>query len=163
VELGPLFRVVWRHGWGEVAQALVESVVWLLSWVFMAWFDWRYFVCFYFPFHYLGWMLSYAEGYFEHYGAKPGNPYANSVSSYHKLYNLLWLNNGYHQEHHWDPKWHWTRMPDLHEKIKGQLQRNQTRILKGPHFTAFLEDWINSRYRKLKQLNAEDKDHRSAA
>ena len=28
------------------------------------------------------------------------NSYANSVSSYNWLYNFLWFNNGYHQEHH---------------------------------------------------------------
>ncbi len=107
----------------------------------MCWVDWRYFVYFYFPSYYIGWMLSYAEGYLEHYGAQPGNPFANSVSSYHRLYNLIWFNNGYHQEHHWDPKWHWSRMPQLHEQIKDQMARNHTRILKGPHMTALLEDW----------------------
>jgi fatty acid desaturase len=141
VEVGPLLRVVWRHGWKEVAQAAVETVVFAAFWGLMCWYDWRYFVCFYLPSYYLGWMLSYAEGYLEHYGAEPGNPFANSVSSYHRLYNLLWFNNGYHQEHHWDPKWHWTRMPELHERIKGELERNHTRTLRGPHMTAFLEDW----------------------
>ena len=63
------------------------------------------------------------------------------MSSYHRLYNLLWFNNGYHQEHHWDPKWHWTQMPQLHERIKGEMERNHTRTLRGPHMTAFLEDW----------------------
>ena len=141
VELGPLFRVVWRHGWKEVAQAAVETVVLAAFWFAMCWYDWRFFVCFYLPSYYVGWMLSYAEGYLEHYGCKPGNPFANSVSSYHYLYNLLWFNNGYHQEHHWDPKWHWTRMPQLHARIKDELTRNRTRTLKGPHMTAFLEKY----------------------
>jgi fatty acid desaturase len=89
--------------------------------------------------------MSYAEGYLEHYGAEPSNPYANSVSSYDPVYNFLWFNNGYHQEHHWDPKKHWTRMPELHEQIKYQLERNRTRVLTGPHFTALLEDWLLKR------------------
>jgi fatty acid desaturase len=90
-------------------------------------------------------VLSYAEGYLEHYGAQPGNPYANSVSSYNTLYNLLWFNNGYHQEHHWDPKMHWTRMPRLHEQLAPQLQANQTRTLQGPHMTGLIEDWWTGR------------------
>jgi len=86
-------------------------------------------------------VLSYAEGYLEHYGAKPGNYYANSVSSYNWLYNFLWFNNGYHQEHHWDPKWHWTKMHTLRQQIKPEMDANKTRILRGPHITALLEDW----------------------
>jgi len=116
VEMGPLLRTVWRHGWDEVLQAAVETLVLGVFWATMAWLDWRCFAFFYLPSYYLGWAMSYAEGYFEHYGAQPGNPYANSVSSYNRLYNLLWFNNGYHQEHHWDPKQHWTRMSQLHER-----------------------------------------------
>jgi fatty acid desaturase len=110
--------------------------------------NWRYFVFFYLPAYYLGWVLSYAQGYLEHYRCEPGNPLANSVSSYHRLYNWLWFNNGYHQEHHWDPKVHWTRMPQLHEQIKAQMVANGTRMLQGPHLTAFFEDWLNERKQK---------------
>jgi fatty acid desaturase len=144
VEMGPLLRTVWRHGWDEILQAAVECVVYAIFWVGLAWYDWRYFVFFYLPSYYLGWVMSYAEGYFEHFGAQPGNPYANSVSSYNRLYNFLWFNNGYHQEHHWDPKRHWTKVRLLHEEIKGELASNSTRTLQRPHFLAFLEDyWWN--------------------
>ena len=56
-------------------------------------------------------------------GAEPGNYFANSVSSYNWLYNFLWFNNGYHQEHHWDPKAHWTQMPAVREAILPQMMR----------------------------------------
>jgi fatty acid desaturase len=141
VEMAPLLRTVWRHGWDEVLQAAAETVVLGAFWAALAWFDWRYFAFFYLPSYYLGWVMSYAEGYFEHYGAQPGNPFANSISSYNRLYNLLWFNNGYHQEHHWDPKHHWTRMPELHERIKDRLASNHTRTLRVPHFFAFLEKY----------------------
>jgi fatty acid desaturase len=107
--------------------------------------NWRYFVFFYLPSYYLGWVLTYAESYLEHYGCQPENPFANSVSSYNRLYNLLWFNNGYHQEHHWSPKYHWTRMHELHEQLRPQLQRNQTRMLRGPHITALIEDALAHR------------------
>ncbi len=152
VEVGPLLRVVWRHGWKEMAWAGVETVVLGLFWAGMAWYDWRFFAWIYLPSYYLGWVASYAEGYLEHYGAQPGNPFANSVSSYNRLYNWLWFNNGYHQEHHWDPKWHWTRMHELHEEIRGQLMLNQTRMLNGPHMTAFIEDWMRGRSRQVAEL-----------
>ena len=38
--------------------------------------NWRYFVFFYLPSYYLGWVLSYAEGYLEHYGCQPGNDFS---------------------------------------------------------------------------------------
>ncbi len=141
VEIGPLLRTVWRHGWDEVAQAAVECVVYVAFWFALAWFDWRYFLYFYLPSYYLGWVMSYAEGYFEHYGTQPGNPYANSVSSYDPVYNFFWFNNGYHQEHHWDPKRHWTKMRELHREIRDQLEQNRTRMLRVPHFFAFLEGY----------------------
>jgi len=145
VEVGPVLRVVARHGRAEVVQTAVEALVLAAFWAVLALVNWRYFLYFYLPSYYLGWVISYAEGYLEHYGAQPGNPYANSVSSYNRLYNLLWFNNGYHQEHHWDPKMHWTRMKDLHGKIRDQLTRNHTRTLTGPHLTALLEDFFRQR------------------
>jgi fatty acid desaturase len=145
VEVGPVLRVVIRHGRGQVIQTVVETLVLGAFWVLMAVINWKYFVFFYLPSYYLGWVLSYAEGYLEHFGAQPGNPYANSVSSYHRLYNLLWFNNGYHQEHHWDPKVHWTKMKDLHQRIRPQLLANHTRILQGPHITGLIEDYLGRR------------------
>ncbi len=140
VETGAVVRTAARHR--HLVQLAVESVVLVAFWAVMALVSWRYFVFFYLPSYYLGWVLSYAEGYLEHYGAQPGNPYANSVSSYNPLYNFFWFNNGYHQEHHWDPKKHWTRMRDLHREIRSQLEANRTRMLRGPHLTAFVEYWL---------------------
>jgi fatty acid desaturase len=147
VEVGPVLRVVARHGRAEVMQTIVESFALALFWITMVLVNWQYFVFFYLPSYYLGWVLSYAEGYLEHFGAQPGNPYANSVSSYNSLYNFLWFNNGYHQEHHWDPKTHWTRMKLLHKQILPLMAANRTRTLHGPHITALLEDFLARRRR----------------
>jgi fatty acid desaturase len=145
VEITPVIRVCIRHGRAHILQAIVETVVLGAFWIVMLAVNWRYFVFFYLPSFYCGWLLSYAEGYLEHYGAQPGNPFANSVSSYHRLYNLLWFNNGYHQEHHWDPKMHWTRMKQLSERIRPYLEANRTRILHGPHMTGLIEDYFKGR------------------
>jgi fatty acid desaturase len=145
VALGPLLRVVARHGYKEVLQASVETVVLGAFWLTMIMVNWKYFLFFYLPSYYLGWVLSYAEGYLEHFGCQPGNYFANSVSSYNWLYNFLWFNNGYHQEHHWDPKVHWTKMRQLSKQIEPQMQANHTRILRGPHITALIEDWLLGR------------------
>src|SRR6516225_4296460 len=140
VEVMPVLRVTARQR--QLPQLAFESLALGGFWALMAWVNWRYLVFFYLPSYYLGWTLSYAEGYLEHYGCQPGNQYANSVSSYNRLYNLLWFNNGYHQEHHFDPKTHWTLMRKLNEQIKDQLAANHTRILRGPHITALIEDWL---------------------
>ena len=157
VEVGPVIRTIIRHGRKEVLQAVVETLVLVVFWTAMAWVNWRYFVFFYLPSYYLGWVLSYAEGYLEHYGCQPGNYFANSVSSYNWLYNFLWFNNGYHQEHHWDPKVHWTRMRALHEQIRPQLVANHTRILCGPHITGLIEDWWLGRQRRRSPSAADGK------
>lgn len=162
-EVGPVIRHVLRSGKGRIMQTAVESIVLGIFWLAMVWVNWRYFVYFYLPSYYLGWVLSYAEGYLEHYGAQPGNPYANSVSSYNRLYNFFWFNNGYHQEHHWDPKMHWTRMKELHAELRPQLDANHTRTLVGPHLTALLEDWFRRRGEKQAMSNASTKPVRRVA
>lgn len=148
VEVMPVLRVALRHGWANALQVAVESLALAAFWAWLLWGDWRYFVFFYLPSFFFGWVLSYAEGYLEHYGGQPGNPYANSVSSYHRLYNLLWFNNGYHQEHHWDPKRHWTGMKQLRQELRPRLEANGTRVLKGPHLTGLIEDWWARRKRE---------------
>jgi fatty acid desaturase len=157
VDLMPVIKVAIRHHQG--VQLLVEFVVLGAFWLLMFLVNWRFFVFFYLPSYYLGWVLSYAEGYLEHYGATPGNAYANSVSSYHWLYNVLWFNNGYHQEHHWDPKVHWTKMKELHEQLRPQMVANQTRTLQGPHLTAFVEDWWKQQHQGKDQEAASPEKH----
>jgi fatty acid desaturase len=161
VALKPVLQRVIRHGRSHIAQCLVETVALAAFWAAMVLVNWRFFVYFYLPSYYFGWVLSYAEGYLEHYGCQPGNPFANSVSSYNGLYNFFWFNNGYHQEHHWDPKMHWTEMPGLHERLRIQLEANHTRILSGPHLTAFFEDWLKGRRAQLAQDHSPNE--RSAA
>jgi fatty acid desaturase len=142
VEVTPVLRVCIRHGRAHVLQTLVETIALAAFWATILAVNLRYFVFFYLPSFFLGWVLSYAEGYLEHYGAQPGNSFANSVSSYHWLYNFLWLNNGYHQEHHWDPKTHWTRMKELSARIRPWMEASRTRILRGPHITGLIEDYL---------------------
>jgi fatty acid desaturase len=163
VELGPVVQTVLRHGRRQAIQLGVETAALVALWLTMAVVNWRFLAFFYLPSYYLGWVLSYAEGYLEHYGCKPGNPFANSVSSYHRLYNLLWFNNGYHQEHHWDPKCHWTQMRALHAQIRPQLLANGTRILRGPHLTALIEDWFSRNANHGKVQEAVEDARRTAA
>jgi fatty acid desaturase len=144
-ELGPCFRMIARFGRKHVILVSVEALALGLFWLGTLYLNWRFFVFFYLPSYYLGWVLVYAHTYMLHYGAAPGNYYANSVSSYHRVYNWVFFYNGYHQEHHWDPKAHWTRMKEVRQEILPHMEANGTRVLRGPHITALFEEWLERR------------------
>ena len=100
--------------------------------------NWK-FTLFFLPCWYLGNSLSYLNGYFEHFGGNPDVPIAWGVSSYHRLYNWVWFNNGYHAEHHYRPRAHWTRMKELHQQIEQEQQQAGVRVIKPPHAFGFLD------------------------
>jgi len=119
--------------WGRMEMGLTGAVMvtgFLMSWKFMV---------FFMPFWYLGHCLSNLNGYFEHFGGNPDVPMAWGVSSYHKLYNLVWFNNGYHAEHHYRPRAHWTRMNALHETIEEDQKRVGVRVIRPPHVFGFMD------------------------
>ncbi|MFQ3245204.1 MAG: fatty acid desaturase [Arenicella sp.] len=84
---------------------------------------------------YLGQALSFTENYAEHGNTINTSNLDNSVSSYTDWYNLIWFNNGYHQEHHYRPQVHWTKVPMLKEKMLDGSQRKVVYC----HWTRFLE------------------------
>ena len=121
----------------ESRWARAELVAIGLSLAAAAAWDWRV-VPTLLPFWLLGHMMSAFIGYYEHQGADPKRPIAWGVSSYGPLYNLLWLNNGYHAEHHFRTKVHWTRMKELHREIAAQQIAAGTKVLVWPHPLGFL-------------------------
>jgi fatty acid desaturase len=106
------------------------------------------------PFYYLGHCCTYLNGFFLHYGGNPDKPIAWGVSSYHKWYNLLWFNNGYHAEHHFRPKLHWTRMKQFHEEILEAQRREGVRVIIPPHALGFLDPNLPPRKTSLRRSQA---------
>lgn len=92
-----------------------------------------------FLFNYLGNCLSSLNGYFEHFGGNPDKPIAWGVSSYAPFYNLLWFNNGYHAEHHFRPRMHWTQMKNFHRNIAQEQQAAGVHVIRNCHALGFLE------------------------
>jgi fatty acid desaturase len=137
VDFPELTRAALKHRRGR--QLAFEAVAVLVLFGVLAWADPVGFAAFYLPTWYLGWSLASFENYYEHWGANPADKYASSVSSYGRLYNLLSFNNGYHQEHHWRPQTHWTRMPEVHAEWGATFREHGARVIRGPHLTAFLE------------------------
>ena len=104
----------------------------------MAYFNWHA-VLFMVPFYYLGNCLSSLNGYYEHLNANPDVPIAWGVSSYNRLYNWIWLYNGYHAEHHYRPKMHWTKMVEFHKQIKDEQKKAGVYVIKHSHALGFLQ------------------------
>jgi fatty acid desaturase len=130
-----IYRLSPREAWWGVFEIVlflaVFVVAFVLSWKFMLYF---------LPFWYFGNCLSYLNGYYLHLGGNPDVPMAWGVSSYHKLYNWLWFNNGYHAEHHYRPRLHWTLMKPFHQQIKEQQKEAGVRVIKPPHALGFLDE-----------------------
>lgn len=67
---------------------------------------------------YAAWTLNWLLSYCEHHGAAdPTDERRDSVSCYNRVYNFLLFNTGYHQEHHYRPGMHWTKLPALREQL----------------------------------------------
>lgn len=133
-----VYRELKRKNPRDAFWGVTELTLFVSTFVILGVFNWRY-ICFLVPFWYFGHCLSYLNGYYRHYGGNPDEPLAWGVSSYHKLYNWLWFFNGYHAEHHFRPKVHWTRMQALRDQIVEQQRAAGVRVIKPPHALAFLD------------------------
>lgn len=88
---------------------------------------------------YLGQCLSNLNGYYEHLGGNPDKPIAWGVSTYGRIYNWVFLYNGYHAEHHYRPKVHWTKMVAFHRQIAAEQAREGVTVIRRAHFLGFLD------------------------
>ena len=119
--------------WGKF-----EIISFMGLYVIMFFVNWK-FMLFFVPFWYLGHCLSYLNGYYLHYGGDTEQPIAWGVSSYEPVYNFIWFNNGYHAEHHFRPKMHWTKMKEFHAQIAEDQKKAGVRVIKPPHALGFLD------------------------
>jgi len=143
-----IFNEIKRRNAFNARWGVIEIASWVSLCILGFILNWR-FMCFYLPFYYFGHCLSYLNGYFLHYGGNPDVPLAWGVSSYHKLYNWLWFYNGYHAEHHFKPRQHWTKMVDLHNQIREQQRKAGVRVIKPPHALGFLDPDLPDKSRPL--------------
>jgi fatty acid desaturase len=133
-----VYRLIKRKSHREAFWGIAELTLFVSNFIVLGLLNWRY-ICFLLPFWYFGHCLSYLNGYYRHYGGNPDEPLAWGVSSYGRLYNWIWFGNGYHAEHHFRPKVHWTRMKRLRDKIIEQQRAAQVRVIKPPHALGFLD------------------------
>jgi fatty acid desaturase len=126
--------------WGNIELGAFATVL-----LVMCLLNWRYVICFFLPFFYLGHCFSYLNGYFRHYGADPDKPIAWGVSSYGRIYNWIFFYNGYHAEHHFRPKVHWTKMENFHAQIADLQKQEGVHVIKHAHMLGFLDDTFPKR------------------
>lgn len=117
---------------GLTRQIQIELIAQKLFLIFLCWLNWKFFLFYYLPVWMVGSVAAWGFGYGEHYGAKPGNRKTDSVSSYNPIYNFLFFNNGYHQEHHYRPDLHWTKIKQIHNEMLPEAQRT---VIHGSHLS----------------------------
>jgi fatty acid desaturase len=120
-DVGLLYRNAQEHG--QAPQILTETAIYLILLLTVAVLSPSFVFLCYLPTWYLGQVGAYLENYFEHYGATPGNRKTDSVSCYNRFYNLIWFNNGYHQEHHYRPQVHWSEIASVTTELCSEPNR----------------------------------------
>jgi fatty acid desaturase len=60
-------------------------------------------------------------GYEQHAGLEADDHLAASRNIESRLYNVLTFNSGYHTAHHLEPAVHWSRLPELHRRIRAGI------------------------------------------
>lgn len=133
----PIYNEMRRKRPKDARWVQVEIYVTVAFYLLLAVYDWQA-VLVLLPFWYLGQALSSLNGYYEHFGGNPDLPIAWGVSAYSPLYNLLWMNNGYHAEHHYRPKMHWTQVKAYHRQIARQQQEAGVKDIPLAHGLGFL-------------------------
>ena len=111
-----------KRAW-ELRQVQLDRMTQFAALCLFVTISWKWFLFCYLPAFFLSLALVNVQNYYEHYGAAPENRYANSVSYYGALYNLLSFNDGYHQEHHLRPLTHWTQMPRVTREFRDKLDQ----------------------------------------
>ena len=121
---------------GDAALTWTETAAIALFMLVLGLVNWRGLVCFYIPVLYVGQAFALVHNYCEHHGAIAGNRLTDSVSCYGRLYNLFWFNEGYHQEHHFRPTVHWTKLPGVRSQM---LPESQRRVVPHAHWLNVLD------------------------
>ena len=65
--------------------------------------------------------------YDHHSGLDTDNAFEASYNNTNRLFNFLTGNLGYHTAHHYKQGLHWSKLPELHEKIKHQIPQKLMR------------------------------------
>jgi hypothetical protein len=85
-------------------QLVFEASLVVCVWAILALSSPHFFLAAYLPGYFIGLGLCALQGHYEHAH--------HTTSHYGSIYNFLFFNDGYHVEHHANPRIHWTRLPE---------------------------------------------------
>ena len=140
-----------KRGQRKLMWGNIELAAFAVALLALFLLNWRYVLFYFLPFVYLGHCFSYLNGYYRHFGGNPDKPAAWGVSSYGKIYNRLFFYNGYHAEHHFRPKVHWTRMENFRQQIADLQKAEGTRVISRAHMLGFLDPSLPERGKQTGQ------------
>lgn len=137
----------------ELRQVQLDRAAQFVALCLFAAVSWRWTLFCYLPAFYLALVLVNVQNYYEHYGAAPEDGYADSVSYYGRLYNLLAFNDGYHQEHHLRPQAHWSQMPAVRRTYELELSNTERVVSPFPAILGFLHRTRRLLHRRSVQVS----------
>ncbi|MFK0690106.1 fatty acid desaturase family protein [Mesorhizobium sp. IMUNJ 23033] len=152
--LGDIHKAIARTRPFDASWGRFELYTFIATIALVLVYDWRA-VLFFAPFYYFGNCLSSLNGYYEHLNGDPDKPIAWGVSSHNWLYNWLWFGNGYHAEHHYRPRTHWTKLAGFHEQIKKEQFEAGVHVISTCHALGFMA-------KENRELESQHAGHRSA-
>lgn len=124
--MGPLYKSARKQS----PLIVIELVSLILFVTILGLINWKLLLGYVVSSYILGQVFALWENYCEHHFADFNDRKRDSVSCYNSLYNFLWFNNGYHQEHHFSPQVHWTKIQAVKEKLPSDRV-----IVRGCHLT----------------------------
>lgn len=123
----------------ELRQLSLDRLMIVLGFFMFLVISWKWALSCYLPAYYLSLAFVNIQNYYEHYGANPDLPEADSVSCYSKLYNALTFNDGHHQEHHLRCSAHWSELPTIRQQFSSRLDSTPRIISPVPAIVGFLD------------------------
>jgi fatty acid desaturase len=75
----------------------------------------------------IGYVITCWHTYSHHAGLETSNPYEASYNIMHRSYNIITGNLGYHTAHHLKQGVHWSKLPELHGRIKHKIPEHLNR------------------------------------
>jgi fatty acid desaturase len=76
---------------------------------------------FYAPYYFMVLFFTRLTDYENHVGCDAASPFGFSNNSFDPVYNWVRQNFGYHTAHHYYPGAHWSRLPELHAGLAGEI------------------------------------------
>ena len=106
----------------EFRKVIIQHVLLFILWSVAFSIDWQRTLLLIIVPQLIGIHFLMASNYLQHAQCDVGSKYNHSRNFTGRLFNLLFLNVGYHTAHHLRDRIHWSELPAMHEEIKGQIR-----------------------------------------